>query len=65
MIGEEASASSWKKNFRTTKESFMKLLTKTSPLISPKLNSPYYRLMPAEKKLAVTLYYLKYTSLFG
>ena len=54
MIGEEASASSWKKNFRMTKESFTKILAKISPLISPKSNSPNYRLLSAEKKLAVT-----------
>ena len=42
-----------------TKESFMKLLAKISSLISPKSNSPNYRLLSAEKKLAVTSYYLK------
>ena len=61
MIGEEASESSWKKNFRMTKDSFMALLEKISPLISPRPNSPNYRLLSAEKKLAVTLYYLKDT----
>ena len=44
-----------------SKESFQDLLAKISPFISPKLNSPNYRLMSAEKKLAVTLYYLKDT----
>ena len=44
-----------------TKESFMKLLTKISPLISPKSNSPNYRLLSAERKLDVTLCYLKDT----
>ena len=33
MIDEEPSDSSWKKNFHMTKGSFMKLLTKISPLI--------------------------------
>ena len=61
MIDEEASASSWKKNFRKTKDSFMKLLAKTSPLILPKSNSPNYRLLSADKKFAVILYYLKDT----
>ena len=45
MIDEEASASSWKKDFHMTKGSFMKLLTNISPLISPKLNSSNYRLL--------------------
>ena len=47
------------KNFRKTKDSFTKLLAKASPLISPKSNSPNYRLLSADKKLAVILYYLK------
>ena len=50
-----------KKNCRTTKKSFMKLLAKISPLISPKSSSPNYRLLSAEKKLAVTWYYLEDT----
>ena len=36
-----------------TKEIFVKLLAKISPLISPKSNWPNYRLLSAEKKLAV------------
>ena len=61
MISDKASARSWKKNFRMSKESFQDLLAKISPFISPKPNSPNCRLMSAEKKLAVTLYYLKDT----
>ena len=44
-----------------TKESFMKLLAKISSLIPPKSNSSNYRLLSAEKKLAITSYYLKDT----
>ena len=45
MIGEEASASSWKETSPITKESFMKLLAKISLLVSPKQNSPNYKLL--------------------
>ena len=55
MIGEEVSASSWKKYFHLTKESFMKILAKISLLLSPISNSLIDRLLSAEKKLAVTL----------
>ena len=61
MVSDKASARSWKKIFRMSKESFQDLLAKISPFISPEPNSPNYRLMSAEKKLAVTLYYLKDT----
>ena len=61
MLGKEISAGSWKKNFRMTKESFMKLLAKISALISSKSNPPNYILLSTEKKLVVTLYYLKDT----
>ena len=62
MIGEEASGSSLEKNFHMTKDSFMKLLAKISPLISPQSSWPNYRLLSAEKRLTVTLYYLKDTA---
>ena len=45
MIGEEASASNWKKTSPITKESFMKLLAKISVLISPKQSLPNYKLL--------------------
>ena len=61
MICGEVSVKSWKRSFRMTKESFMKLLAKISPLISPNSNSPTYRALSAAKKLAVTLYHLKDT----
>ena len=64
VICGEVSVKSWKRSFRMTKESFMKLLAKISPLISPNSNSPTYRALPAAKKLAVTLYHLKDTRSF-
>ena len=48
MIGEEASASKWKKTSPITKDSFMKLLAKISVLISRKQNSPNYKLLPCK-----------------
>ena len=47
-----------------TKENFMKLLAKISPLISPNSNSPTYRALSAAKTVPVTLYHLKDTRSF-
>ena len=49
----------WKKNFRLNKHSFFELLNILEPYISPDPKSPNTRALPADKKLAVALYYLK------
>ena len=61
MIGEKAPEKTWKKNFLLPRESFMELAEEIRPFISPNPLSPNYRALPTEKKLAVTLYYLKDT----
>ena len=49
------------KKFRRSKECFFEILDEVKPLLDPKANCPNYRFLSAEKKLAVTLYYLKDT----
>ena len=49
------------KIFRMTKESFLQLVEKLRPLLAPNPNSPNSRVVSAEKKLVVTLYFLKDT----
>ena len=61
MMGEDIPNSCWKKNFRMSKECFLELADNLRTTISPKGNSPNYRFLSTEKKLAVTLYYLKDT----
>ena len=51
----------WKKNFRMSRELFDQLVNALNPWISPNLNSPNYRAIPANKKVGITLYYLKDT----
>ena len=51
----------WRKNFRMSRESFRDLLAELNPYISPNDSSPNYRTLSAEKKLALTLYFLKDT----
>ena len=41
---------------------FLELAADIHPVISHKPNCPNYRYLTTEKKLAITLYYLKYTS---
>ena len=40
---------------------FFEILDEITPLLDPKPNCPIYMFLSAEKKLAVTLYYLKDT----
>ncbi len=49
------------KNFRLPREAFMEFAEELCPYISPNPSSPNYRALSTEKKLAVTLYYLKDT----
>ena len=51
----------WKKNVRMSRELFDQLVNALNPWISPNLNSPNYRAIPANKKVGITLYYLKDT----
>ena len=44
-----------------SKECFFEILDEVKPLLDPKPNCPNYRFLSAEKKLAITLYYLKDT----
>ena len=52
---------SWKKNFRMPKEEFLDLCDLLRPFVSPSPTSPNYRKLSLEKKVALTLYYLKNT----
>lgn len=61
LINGTFSAEKWKKNFRLTKEKFYELADLLRPYISPRGQSPNYRSLDADKKLAVCLYYLKDT----
>ena len=51
----------WKNNFRLDRHSFLELLNVIGPHISPDLTTPNKRALHADKKLAITLYFLKDT----
>ena len=51
----------WKYNLRMSREVFMKLVEELRPFISPDPRSPNQTVVSAEKKLALTLYFLKDT----
>ena len=51
----------WHANLRMGRSDFMKLVEELRPHIQPDLSSPNYTALSAEKKVAVTLYYLKDT----
>lgn len=61
MIGENVPEWTWRKNFRMTRNSFNELADKLRPFIAPDPNTPNHRFLSTEKKLAITLYYLKDT----
>ena len=61
LIGTDVPDSCWKKNLRIFKESFYQLANELRPFIAPKPGSPNYRYLTTEKKIALTLYYLKNT----
>ena len=65
MISGATPEETWKKNFRLTREKFMDLAKQLCPYISLNLSSPNYRALSTEKKLAITLYYLKDTGSLG
>ena len=61
MISGISPESYWFKNFRLSKSAFMNLAEQLKPFIAPNPKSPNYRALSTEKKLAITLYYLKDT----
>lgn len=61
LINNSLPDEEWKKNFRLSRLQFFTLLDQLRPYISSRPNSPNYRFLRAEKRLAVTLYYLKDT----
>ena len=61
MLGEDVPEFCWRKNFRLSRQSFFALADELRPFIAPKNGSPNYRFLTTEKKLAITLYYLKDT----
>ena len=60
MWNEEALPSEWNKNFRMPREQFVLLADEISLFISPDPSAPRMGLS-VEKKLAITLHYLKET----
>ena len=60
MINEISPLEDWKKNFRMSKDQFIELCEELRPHISPG-TSPNYLSLSVEKKVAVTLCYLKET----
>ena len=61
LVSENLPLGTWKKNFRMSKECFYNLVAQLDEVIRPKPNSPNYRALTTDKKLAITLYYLKDT----
>ena len=61
MLSGKADETEWKKNFRLKREDFMELVDSIRHIVSSNPNSPNPRKLDAEKKLAITLYYLKDT----
>ena len=61
LIGANVPQICWKKNLRMSRVCFYQLAEELRPFIAPNPASPNYRYLTTEKKLAVTLYYLKDT----
>ncbi len=62
LVNGEAMDECWRKNFRLTREEFDDLVKQLEPQISSGNSpSPNYRALSLEKKVAITLYYLKDT----
>jgi hypothetical protein len=60
MIDGISPADDWKRNFRMSRERFTELCEEFRPFITPGI-SPNYLALSVEKKVDVTLYYLKDT----
>ena len=61
LVSGNLPSDTWNKNSRMSKESFYLLVAQLDPVVGPKPNSPNYRFLVTDKKLAITLYYLKDT----
>lgn len=61
LLGGKLSDEEWQRNFRVSRTAFFELEKELRPYISPIPISPNYRAITSEKKLAITLYYLKDT----
>ena len=59
MVDNKLPTEEWKKNFRMSHMQFVELLQHLEPFISPNYTSPNNRTIPANKRLAIVLYYLK------
>ncbi|XP_028412532.1 protein ALP1-like [Dendronephthya gigantea] len=59
LLGGRLADEEWQRNFRLTRAAFFELEKELRMYISPDPSSPNYRALSAEKKLAITLYYLK------
>ena len=60
MLSGDFNDNDWKKNFNMSRELFHKL-HHLIPYISPNILSPNWRMIPGDKKWAITLYFLKDT----
>ena len=56
MLSRDSDDNDWKKNFRMSRELFHELLDHLAPYISPNILSPNGRMVPADKKLAMTIF---------
>lgn len=61
MIGGIVPEENWRKNFPMLQEQFYELVDELRPSLTSEVASLNYRALSAEKKLAITLYYLKDT----
>ena len=63
MINGISPDQDWRRNFRMTWEKYLLLCKMLRPYLSPG-NTPNYRFLSVEKKICITLYYLKDTGSF-
>ena len=61
MIGADVPEWCWKRHFRMSKECFYELADELRSYSAPHPDSPNRRALSIEKRLAITLYYLKDT----
>ena len=61
MKGEDVPDSCWKKKIRMSKEFFDELADELRPFLAPNPDFPNRRALSTEKRLAMSLYYLKET----
>ena len=61
MVRGNVPDSCWKRSFRMSRDCFYSLVADLDPIIGPHLSTPNYRFITTDKKLAITLYYIKDT----